>query len=39
MVAREDVLYCAVPDADCKRGQPPFRYRCKSCGPTQEDFA
>lgn len=33
-----DVIYAAVPLDDQKRGQPPFRYRCASCGPTQDDY-
>jgi hypothetical protein len=37
---RSEVIFSKVPDKDQKppRNQPPFRYRCADCGPTQEDF-
>lgn len=35
-----DVIVARVPDELQRppRNQPPFRYRCIDCGPTQEDF-
>lgn len=35
---RAETILAAVPMSDQKRGQPPFRYRCETCGPTQEDI-
>ena len=33
-----DAIMATTSSADQKRGQPPFRYRCKTCGPTQGDY-
>lgn len=33
-----DVIYAVTTLEDQKRGQPPFRYRCVTCGPTQDDY-
>lgn len=39
-VPRETVLYAVVPKSLQKapHNQPPWRYRCETCGPTQDPF-
>lgn len=34
----EAVIFARIDRYDQRRGQPPFRYRCEACGPTQEDY-
>lgn len=38
VIPRERVIYAVVSPQDQKRGQPPWRYRCETCGPTQADL-